>query len=75
MKLVAIRSFDDYISAHVVMGRLKEENIVCSLQDEFTATIAPYLTNLSGGIKLMVPEPQAERAREILKSIDDNLVS
>ena len=66
MKLVAVKSFDDYISAHIIMGRLKEENIVCHLQDEHSLTTAPFLSPLSGGIKLMVPEPQAKRAMEIL---------
>jgi hypothetical protein len=72
MKFIAVRSFDDYISAHIIMGRLKEENIVCHLQDEHTATTAPFLTNFSGGIKLMVPEPQAERALELLKEFENN---
>jgi hypothetical protein len=72
MKFITIRSFDDYISAHIIMGRLKEENIVCHLQDEHTATTAPFLTNLSGGIKLMVPEPQAERALELLEEFENN---
>ena len=66
MKLVAVKSFDDYISAHIIMGRLKEENIVCHLQDEHSLTTTPFLSPLSGGIKLMVPEPQAKRAMEIL---------
>lgn len=67
MKFIAIRSFDDYISAHISMGRLKEENIVCYLQDEHTSTTAPFLTSFSGGIKLMVAEAQAERALLLLK--------
>jgi hypothetical protein len=66
MKLVAVKSFDDYISAYIIMGRLKEENIVCYLQDEHSLTTAPFLSPVLGGIKLMVPEPQAERAIEIL---------
>ena len=75
MKFVAIRSYDDYISAHISMGRLKEDDIVCHLQDEHTATTAPFLTNLTGGIKLMVPEPQVERALEILNHFDKDVTS
>ena len=28
MKFVAVREFDDYISAHIIKGRLLEEDIV-----------------------------------------------
>jgi len=68
MKLIVLQEFDDYISAYLVMGRLKEENIVCHLQDEHSVTTAPFLSNISGGIKLMVPEPQAARALELMAS-------
>jgi len=66
MKFVAVKEFDDYISAHILMGRLKGEDIVCHLKDENTITTAPFLSPIFGGIKLMVPEAQAERAFEIL---------
>ena len=56
--------------AHVAMGRLKEENIVCHLQNENTITTAPFLAPIFGGIKLMVPEAQVERALEILNVLD-----
>lgn len=75
MKFVVVKDFDDYISAHLLMGRLKEENIVCHLQDEHTITTAPFLSNISGGIKLMVPEAQAERALTIINDIDRKGVS
>ena len=68
MKFMAIQSFDDYISAHIALGRLKEEYINCYLQDEYSATIGPFLSNAIGGIKLMVVETQAERALEILNN-------
>jgi hypothetical protein len=66
MNLVAVREFNDYISAYVIMGRLKEEDIVCHLQDEHTITTAPFLSPIFGGIKLMVPEAQKNRALELL---------
>lgn len=70
MKFVAVRSYDDYISAHIIMGRLKEEFINCYLQDEHTVTTGPFLSNIIGGIKLMVPEPQAERALDLLQQFE-----
>ncbi len=66
MNFILIRSFDNYIPAHIAMGRLKEEYINCYLQDEYSVTIDPFLSNAIGGIKLMVAETQAERALEIL---------
>ena len=66
MRFVQLRSFDNYIPAHIVLGRLKEEYINCYLQDEYSATIDPIISNAIGGIKLMVAESQAERAAEVL---------
>ena len=66
IKFIVVKAFDDYISAHVVMGRLKEEDIVCHLENEHTITTAPFLSPISGGIKLMVPEAQSKRALELL---------
>lgn len=70
MKFIPVRSYDDYISAHIIMGRLKEEFITCYLQDENTVTTTPFLSNISGGIKLMVPEPEVERALELLSEFE-----
>ena len=70
MNFIQLQSYDNYIAAHIAMGRLEEEGINCWLQDENTATINPILTNAIGGIKLMVPEIQAERAVAILKEIE-----
>ena len=70
MKFVLLLSFDNYIHAHIALGRLKEEYINCYLQDEYSVTIDPFLSNAIGGIKLMVAEAQAERAKDILKNQD-----
>jgi hypothetical protein len=75
MKFVALRSFDDYISAHILLGRLREEGIDCHLQDEHTSTTAPFLTSYSGGIKLMVAEAQVEKALHLLEHPDPDTAS
>ena len=75
MKFIAIKEFDNYISAHLVMGRLKEEDIVCHLQNEHTITTAPFLAPIFGGIRLMVPESQKDRALELLTNWDKEQVS
>lgn len=71
MDHVAVKSFDNYVSAHIAMGRMEEEGIHCWLKDENTVTIDPILTNAVGGIKLMVAASQAERARSIFRIIDN----
>ncbi len=72
MKFVQVTSFDNYVEAHIVMGNLQEENIACWLKDEYSVTIDPMLSNAIGGIKLMVAEPQAERAINILRLLQAN---
>lgn len=71
MKFILLCSFDNYIPAHIALGRLKEEFINCYLQDEYSVTIDPFLSNAIGGIKLMVAETQIERAREILNPLEE----
>jgi len=68
MKFINVLAFDNYIPAHIAMGRLKEALINCYLQDEYSLTLDPFLSNAIGGIKLMVVDYQVERALEILNS-------
>jgi len=67
VNFIVVQSYNNYIDANIIMGRLEEEGIQCWLKDENTVTIDPILTNAIGGIKLMVPDAQAERAFELLK--------
>lgn len=71
MEYVLLRRYDNYITAHIDMGRLEEDGISCWLKDENTVTIDPILTNAVGGIKLMVSAAQAERAAGILRILDN----
>ncbi|MFN4315381.1 MAG: DUF2007 domain-containing protein [Chitinophagaceae bacterium] len=75
MRFQLLARFDNYIDAHIAFGRLKEEFINCHLQDEYTVTIDPFLSNAIGGIKLMVAEEQMERALAILSESGDDQVS
>jgi predicted RNA-binding Zn-ribbon protein involved in translation (DUF1610 family) len=69
MKYVPVWVYDNYVPAHIAMGRLKEEGIECWLKDENTITIDPILTNAIGGIKLMVAEGDAEKAFGLLNRL------
>ncbi|MFT3703474.1 MAG: DUF2007 domain-containing protein [Agriterribacter sp.] len=71
MNAVVIRTFDTYIDANIILGKLQSEGIPCFLRDEYTVTIDPILSNAIGGIKLVVPESEVERAKELLKSFDE----
>ncbi len=66
MEFVQLRTYDTYIPASLVLQRLEAEGIRAYLQDEFTVTADPILTNAIGGIKLMVFAAQANRARDLL---------
>lgn len=66
IRFICLNSFDNYVHAHIALGKLQEEYINCYLQDEHTVTIDPLLSNAIGGIKLMVAEPQLLRATDIL---------
>ena len=66
VRYIPIQSYDNYIEANIIRSRLEQEEIICWLQDENTATTLPFLSNSIGGIKLMVAEPQVARAVELL---------
>lgn len=66
MTYMCIYAFDNYIPAHLALGRLEQAGINAWLKDEHTVTIDPLLTNALGGIKLMVHPAQAERARTLM---------
>jgi Putative prokaryotic signal transducing protein len=70
MNFISIRSYDNYIPAHIAMGRLRDEFISCYLENENSVTIDPFLSNAIGGIRLMVAETQVRRAIELL-DMDD----
>ena len=72
MDFVSIISFDDYIEANIILGRLQNEGISCWLKDENSATITPFISNAIDGIKLMVPESQVVRAKELLALFKKN---
>jgi hypothetical protein len=71
MDFVIVRSFGNYVDAHIARGLLEEEGIECWLKDEHTITINPIWTQAMGGIKLMVAISDADKANKILDKIRD----
>lgn len=67
MSFVSIQSFTNYIDAHIVLGRLKDEGIDCWLKNETTTTIIPVWTTAIGGIQLMVNQEQVKKVGDVLQ--------
>lgn len=72
MEFVTVQSFNNYVDAHLLMTRLESEEIECWLKDENTVTIIPILTNMVGGIKLLVKKEDFARASEIFRETENN---
>lgn len=70
MHFIEARAYDNYIEAHLMLGRLRDQFINCHLLNENSVTIDPFLSNAIGGIKLMVADSQLERALEIIKETE-----
>lgn len=67
-----IRTYENYIQAHIAIGQLDEHGITGYLQDEFSVTIDPLLTNAIGGIKLIVSEHDINEANTVLTMFENN---
>ncbi len=70
MDFVQLRSFDNYIYAHITLSMLQDAGINCHLKDEYTITLDPFLSPAMGGMKLMVYPSQAQRAIELLEQAE-----
>jgi hypothetical protein len=71
MSFVSVQSFSNYIDAHIILGRLKDQGIDCWLCNEATTTIIPIWTTAIGGIQLMVKQEQLQRAGLLLQRMDE----
>lgn len=65
-KLVTLRTFDNYVTAHIIKSRLEAEGIACVLKDEHTISLQWHIAYAIGGIKLQVPATAFETAAHIL---------
>lgn len=71
MSFITVQSFNNYIDAHIILGRLKDAGIECWLRNEATTTIIPIWTNATGGIQLMVKKEHFQRAGRLLQRIEE----
>ncbi len=64
--LVSIAAFDSPLTANIARGRLEAEGISAFLANEHTVETQWLWTNAIGGVKLLVPAGEEQRARAVL---------
>ena len=64
-----VARYHDPIEAHIARGLLASEGIDAHVGDDQIA-LANWEWRLAVGIKLRVPDAQAERAREVLRALE-----
>jgi Putative prokaryotic signal transducing protein len=67
---IVVRTFDNYLLANMLQGRLEADGIRCHLKDENTVLADPFLSNAIGGIKLMVYGEDMEKAMGIIAAVE-----
>ncbi len=65
--MLSVWSFTYPSEAYPLIAKLREENIPCTLSNEHVVLIDPLISNAVGGVKLLVPETEAERAKAIIE--------
>jgi len=69
-QLVAVGTYDNAFEAHLVRGKLGAYGVNAFLADDNVININPLLTNLMGGVKVLVPEDEVVEARRVLNLED-----
>ncbi len=64
---IAVASFSQPVEAHLARTKLESEGIPCVVGDEHLVRVDWFLSNAVGGVKLMVPRSEVERARDALR--------
>ena len=73
MDLVIVKTFDNYFTANIWLTRLTNAGIEARLLDENVVTTIPFLSNIVGGIKLVVNKADEATAREMLQSMEEEI--
>ncbi len=61
-----VAAYSTPAEAHVAITRLESAGIVAGIRDEIMITLDWTVSNAVGGVKIEVPDEEAEAAREIL---------
>lgn len=70
LELLAIRTFETGIDAHILRTKLASEGIQSFIFDENIVTLNPLYNLVVGGIKVMVAQADFVRAQQIIAKID-----
>ena len=70
--LVTLATYSTPFEAEIVKGRLEDEGVTVVLADAEIVTSDWMYSNAVGGVKLRVPEAEAERARALLAEPTDD---
>jgi hypothetical protein len=68
--LVQIARFFTPVEAHMLQSRLEAEGVPAVVADAQIVGVNPLLTMAVGGVRVLVPESELERAREIVSAIE-----
>ena len=68
--LVLIARLFTPIEAHMLQSRLEAEGVPAVVTDAHIVGVNPLLTMAVGGVRVLVPESDIERAREIMRAIE-----
>ena len=72
MELVTVFTAFNPMDAQLVRSRLEAANLQASVLHELSALSMEGYALAAGGIQVQVPEEQAEEAREIIKTRDED---
>jgi len=64
---VTVAAYSQPIEAHLARAHLESEGIPCLVGDEHLVRVDWFLSNAVGGVKVLVPAWEAERARDVLR--------
>lgn len=68
--LIPIRSYQNSVDAHLAKTFLENQGLIATLQDEHLVNMNWLYSDVLGGVKLIVPASQADRARQLLAEVD-----
>lgn len=75
MRYVTLKTCDTAIEAHILKNRMNGDNIICQIFDENIVTLNPLLNFAVGGVRLVVSEDDLEKAKVILKEIENSAIT
>ena len=72
-RLVTVATFTDPLKAHLMRTRLQAGGIECVVADENSIRMGEVVAGTLGYIKLRVQESDAERATQLLETLEDEV--